>query len=88
MQPGLMDPVQEREREKGPPVAEQKKHKRTRSGCYTCRTRRVKVRRLRPEALPSCHQSLTKIPFPFLNSAMKRDPYARVSRPRKSSFNK
>lgn len=26
-----------------PPTVEQKKHKRTRSGCFTCRARRVKV---------------------------------------------
>ncbi|KAK2765135.1 hypothetical protein FQN54_008834 [Arachnomyces sp. PD_36] len=48
MQPDLRDPAQERERQRGPPTTEQKKHKRTRSGCFTCRTRRVKCDEARP----------------------------------------
>lgn len=51
MQPDIRDPAHERQR--GPPVTEQKKHKRTRSGCFTCRTRRVKVRRFRSDILPA-----------------------------------
>jgi hypothetical protein len=42
-QPGMMAPVGDPMSLQQQPAVEQKKHKRTRSGCFTCRARRVKV---------------------------------------------
>lgn len=49
-------PKTQRSRRKSAPGSEHIKHRRTRSGCYTCRSRRVKVlltRRLSPRQVPS-----------------------------------
>lgn len=40
----LPPPAPQRSRRRQPPGSEHVKHRRTRSGCYTCRQRRVKVR--------------------------------------------
>jgi len=42
-------PKAQRSRRKSAPGLDHIKHRRTRSGCYTCRSRRVKV------GLPKCH---------------------------------
>ena len=41
---GLEQKSQTKSRRKAPPAPDHVKHRRTRSGCYTCRSRRVKVR--------------------------------------------
>lgn len=44
-EPGLFQaPRSQRNRRKSAPGADHIKHRRTRSGCFTCRSRRVKVR--------------------------------------------
>lgn len=41
--PNMLAPKPNRNRKKSNHSSEQTKHRRTRSGCYTCRSRRVKV---------------------------------------------
>ncbi len=55
------------------PSGDHVKHRRTRNGCYTCRSRRVKVE------LPVSMLSLTLLIQRCLDSAMKYGPYASVS---------
>ena len=64
-------PKSQRSRRKSAPGLDHVKHRRTRSGCYTCRNRRVKVTVL--SFLLPCGPKLTPPP-----SATKADPCAKV----------
>ncbi len=64
-------PKAQRNRRKSAPGLDHVKHRRTRSGCYTCRSRRVKVRWLRPWRLGKCASNT-------LRSATRPIPSAKV----------
>jgi len=60
-----------RVRRRAPPDSDHIKHRRTRSGCYTCRSRRVKVR-------PAPSAGVTLRLHSMSASVMKPIPFARV----------
>ena len=65
-------PANSRSRKKSTPGLDHVKHRRTRSGCYTCRSRRVKV-----------ETASSLLPTPMAdppNSATSHAPYVRVSK--------
>lgn len=68
-------PAQASQRRRRPPGAEHVKHRRTRSGCYTCRQRRVKCDERQPTC-DRCRKGKRECNYPGASSSASKDAKA------------